>query len=74
MKEQLLKIIDSHNEVVKALGNCKAKVDETSFFATMTVWHKLACEGADIVHSARENGIDAKINMQSGEIYLYGDL
>ena len=71
MKEQLLKIIHSHNEVVTALSNCTAKVDQTNLFSAMTVWHKLASEGADIVHMARQHGIDAKINMQSGEILLY---
>ena len=71
MKEQLLKIIHSHNEVVTALSNCTAKVDQTNLFSAMTVWHRLASEGADIVHLARQHGIDAKINMQSGEILLY---
>jgi hypothetical protein len=71
MKEQLMTIINSHNAVVTALGNCTAKVDQTNLFSAMTVWHKLACEGADIVHLARQHGIDAKINMQSGEILIH---
>lgn len=71
MKEQLLTIIKSHNEIVHALECCTAKVDQNNLFSAMTVWHKLACEGADIVHLARQHGIDAKINMQSGEILLY---
>lgn len=71
MKEQLLKIIHSHNAVVTALSNCPAKVDETNLFSAMSVWHHLSCEGADIVHLARQHGIDAKVNRQSGEILLY---
>ena len=72
MKEQLLTIINSHNDVVSALENCNIKVDNNNFFSAMTIWHKLACEGADIVHLARQHGIDAKINMQSGQITIYG--
>lgn len=40
----------------------------------MGIWHKLACEGVDITRLARENGIDAKCDMQAGRIFAYGDL
>lgn len=69
--EQLLKIIDSHNAVVKILGECDIPVPEGKMFRAMELWHKLACEGADITHLARENGIDAKCNMQSGMITVH---
>ena len=49
-------------------------VPEKSLFSAMTIWHKLACEGADITHLARENGIDAKCDMQAGRITVYGEL
>lgn len=74
MKEQLLKIIERHNAVVTILGQCDIPVPENKMFRAMEIWHKLACEGSDITHLARENGIDAKCNMQSGEISVYGAL
>lgn len=66
--EAILKIIDSHNAVVKILSKCDIPVPEGKMFRAMELWHKLACEGADITHLARENDIDAKCNMQSGMI------
>ena len=74
MKEQLLTLINSHNALVKALEDSQLPVPEKSLFSAMTIWHKLACEGADITHLARENGIDAKCDMQAGRITVYGDL
>lgn len=74
MKDQLLTLINSHNAVVKALEDSQLSVPEKSLFSAMTIWHKLACEGADITHLARENGIDAKCDMQAGRITVYGDL
>lgn len=74
MKDQLLTLINSHNAVVKALEDSQLPVPEGQMFSAMTIWHKLACEGADITHLARENGIDAKCDMQAGRITVYGDL
>ena len=74
MKEQLLTLINRHNAVVTALEDCQLPVPEGKLFMVMTIWHKLACEGADITHLARENGIDAKCDMQAGRIPVYGDL
>ena len=74
MKEQLLKLIDRHNAVVDALSACDIPVPEGKLFLAMGIWHKLACEGSDITHLARENGIDAKCAMQAGRIFVYGDL
>lgn len=74
MKEQLLTLINSHNAVAKALEDSRLPVPEGKMFAAMGIWHKLACEGADITRIAREHGIDAKCNMQTGQIIIYGDL
>ena len=74
MKEQLMKLIDSHNAVVKAMEDSDLPIPENKLFVAMGIWHRLACEGADVTHLARENGIDAKCNMQSGRITVYGSL
>ena len=73
-KEQLLNLIDTHNSVVSALRDCDAKVDPRNMFAAMTVWHRLACEGYDIVVMARADGIDAVADMQSGAVIVHGNL
>ena len=74
MKEKLLTLIDRHNSVVDALNESKLPVPEEKRFKAMGIWHKLACEGADITALARENGIDVKCDMQSGRIAVYGDI
>lgn len=74
MKEQILKIIDSHNEVITILSKCDIPVPGEKVFRAMEIWHKLACEGANITHLARENGINAKCDMQAGWITVCGDL
>ena len=73
MKKKLLALIDRHNAVVDALSECDLPVPEGKVFRAMEIWHKLACEGYDITHMARENGIDAKCNMQTGRIIVYGN-
>lgn len=72
MLENMMKIIDSHNGVVNALSNSDLPVSSNHALRAMTIWHTLACEGADIVHMAREMGIDAKVDMQTGFITVYG--
>ena len=67
-------MIDRHNAVVKALEDSQLPVPEGKMFSAMTIWHKLACEGADITRLARASGIDAKCDMQAGRITVYGDL
>ena len=69
MQEQLQEIIERHNAVVEALEKCDIPVGD-KIFPAMTIWHKLACEGSSITHLARENGIDAKCDMQTGRIYV----
>ena len=60
MKKKLLALIERHNAVVDALSGCDLPVPEGKVFRAMEVWHKLACEGYDITHMAREAGIDAR--------------
>ena len=74
MKKKLLALIERHNAVVDALSGCDLPVPEGKVFRAMEVWHKLACEGYDITHMAREAGIDAKCDMQAGRITVYGTL
>lgn len=71
MREQMKQIIEAHNELVNKI----MEIDFTvNLFKGMEVLHKLAVEGSKITHTARENGIDCKIDMQSGVITIYGDL
>ena len=56
MKKKLLALIDRHNAVVDALSECDLPVPEGKVFRAMEIWHKLACEGYDITHMAREAG------------------
>ena len=74
MKEQLLALIDRHNAVVSTLEQVSAKVKVDGWlFKGMELWHNFGFEGSDITHMARENGIDAKCNMQTGRIIVYGN-
>lgn len=74
MKKKLLALIERHNAVVDALNESELPVSEGKMFKAMGIWHKLACEGYDITHMAREAGIDAKCDMQAGRITVYGDI
>lgn len=74
MKKKLLALIRRHNAVVNTLAVCDLPVPEGKVFQAMEIWHKLACEGAEITHMAREAGIDAKCDMQVGRITVYGDI
>lgn len=74
MKEKILALIERQNDTVKALRSCDYPVPEGKVFTAMAVWHKLACEGFDITKLARENGIDATCSMQTGEIYVWGEI
>jgi len=74
MKEQLMQIIKRHNATVEILGKCDIPVSEGKVLRAMEIWHRLACEGADITDMARKYGIDAKCDMQSGEITVLGDI
>lgn len=74
MKKQLLSLIERHNATVAALNRSELPVPGDKMFRAMEIWHKLACEGSDITIMARENGIDAKCNMQTGQITVYGSI
>lgn len=65
MEQKLRDIIAAHNRMIETIQNAEMTCN---LFRGMEVWHKIACEGADIVSAARSIGIDAKIDMQSGVI------
>ncbi len=74
MKEQLRQLIDRHNAVVAAMKTSELPVPEGKVLRAMEIWHRLACEGADITDMARKYGIDAKCDMRSGEITVLGNI
>lgn len=65
MVENLKRIIEAHNRMIETIQSANMTCN---LFRGMEVWHKIACEGADIVSAARSIGIDAVVNMQSGVI------
>lgn len=65
MEEKLRAVITAHNLMIETIQNAEITCN---LFRGMEVWHKIACEGANIVHAARSIGIDAAVNMQSGVI------
>lgn len=65
MEEKLKAIITAHNRMIETIEGAGMTCN---LFRGMEVWHKIACEGAEIVSAARSIGIDAKVNMQSGAI------
>lgn len=67
MEEKLRAVIAAHNRMIETIQNAEMTCN---LFRGMEVWHKIACEGAEIVSAARAIGIDAKVNMQSGVIYV----
>ena len=71
MAEKLRKIIAAHNRMIETINAAEMTCN---LFRGMEVWHKIACEGADITSAARSIGIDAKVNMQSGVIYVNGTM
>lgn len=69
--EDILKLIRFHNLTVDTFERVgKAVKVDGWLFGGMEMWHRIACEGAEIVGMARRLGIDATINMQKGEIIL----
>lgn len=64
--KNLRDVIAAHNRMIETIQNAEMTCN---LFRGMEVWHKIACEGADITHAARSIGIDAKVNMQTGVIY-----
>ena len=74
VKHSLLELIRRNNEVVRTVnkhGDIQIGVD--ALFPMMEINCAFAREALQIVTIARSLGIDAKCNMQSGEITIYGD-
>lgn len=71
MEGKLRAVIAAHNRMVETIEGAEMTCN---LFRGMEVWHKIACEGAEIVSAARSIGIDAKVNMQSGVIYVNGTM
>lgn len=67
LDKDLREIIDTHNRMIESIENAKLSCN---LFRGMEVWHKIACEGMAVTHAARSVGIDAKVNMQTGKIYV----
>ena len=67
MEQKLRAVIAAHNRMIETIQNAEMTCN---LFRGMEVWHKIACEGADITSAARSIGIDAKVDMQSGVIYV----
>lgn len=71
--EDVLKLIRFHNLTVATFERVgKAVKVDGWLFGGMEMWHRIACEGAEIVGMARRLGIDATINMQTGLITVKG--
>lgn len=71
MEGKLRAVIAAHNRMVETIEGAEMTCN---LFRGMEVWHKIACESAEIVSAARSIGIDAKVNMQSGVIYVNGTM
>lgn len=69
MAKMLRNIITAHNRMIETIENAGITCN---LFRGMEVWHKIACEGAEITGAARSIGIDAKVDMQSGVISVLG--
>ena len=65
MEKKMRAIITAHNHMIETIQNADMTCN---LFSGMEVWHKIACEGAEIVSAARSVGIDALIDMQAGAI------
>lgn len=74
MKEQILEIINKHNKVIETIEGLNIEVSLADLLKFQSVSSAISGEGLAITHYARENGIDAKCNMQSGLITVYGEL
>lgn len=69
--EGILKLIRLHNLTVDTFERVGKAVEVDGWlFGGIEMWHRIACEGAEIVGIARRLGIDATINMQKGKIIL----
>ena len=74
MKQQILAIIRKHNNIATYFEGDNTKIDMSMYFKLAGLSSEIASEGLQITKLARENGIDAKCNLQSGYITVYGEL
>ena len=74
MKEKIFEIINKHNKIIEAIESLDLKLSLGDFLRFQSISCAISSEGLEITQLARANGIDAKCNMQSGLITVYGDL
>jgi len=65
MEEKLRAVIAAHNRMIETIEGAEMTCN---LFRGMEVWHKIACEGAEIANAARTAGIDALVALQFGTI------
>lgn len=58
-------VIASHNRLIDIINGAEITCDLSH---GREIWGEITCEGASIAAAAREAGINAKANMQSGTI------
>ena len=73
-KEAMLNLINKHNDTVNFISTLDFKVPVEVVFRLMPLADKMARSGLALTHEAREMGIDAKCDMQSGEISIYQEV
>jgi hypothetical protein len=68
----MMDIINKHNDMVHFIDTLEdVKIPADALLRLMPLASKMATLGLAVTHEAREMGIDAKCNMQSGEIIVY---
>lgn len=72
MKEKMMELIEAHNAAVRALRvlGDEIQIDGRSLMKGVQVWHTMSVEGAVITEMARSEGIEAKVRMRDGEIFV----
>jgi len=71
-KEAMMEIIAKHNDMVKFIDTLDdVKISLECLLRLMPLATKMSALGLELTHEAREMGINAKCNMQSGEISVY---
>lgn len=74
-KTTMMDIINKHNAVIEFVGSLDdVKIPMDALMRLMPMACKQASLGLAITHEAREMGIDAKCDMQSGKISVYDEI
>lgn len=74
-KEWILELIERNNDVVKTVNKFgNVEIGMNALFPMMEINCAFTRESSYLTHIAREMGIDAKYNAQSGEITVYGEI